>query len=159
MSHQYTSEQRMAGFMARVNKDGPIPAVRPDLGPCWLWTGKVNRLGYGNFWQGNGKNLEAHRFLFGPVPEGLELDHLCMVPNCVRPSHLEAVTHQENIRRAYRHRTHCKYGHPFNEANTKWRDGGLHRMCRACSNERYRLRRSRLLQARSGSLQPLVQST
>jgi hypothetical protein len=35
----------------------------------------------------------------GPVPEGLELDHLCRVTTCVRPSHLEPVTTGENVRR------------------------------------------------------------
>lgn len=37
----------------------------------------------------------------GPLPPGLELDHLCRNKSCVRPDHLEAVTHRENMRRAY----------------------------------------------------------
>ncbi len=30
-------------FWAKVNKDGPIPAHMPHLGPCWLWTGPPTR--------------------------------------------------------------------------------------------------------------------
>ena len=41
-----------------------------------------------------------YRLLVGPVPEGLELDHLCRVKLCVRPEHLEPVTHPENMQRA-----------------------------------------------------------
>jgi hypothetical protein len=36
---------------------------------------------------------------FGSIPENLELDHLCRNPACVRPDHLEPVTHLENLRR------------------------------------------------------------
>jgi hypothetical protein len=48
----------------------------------------------------------AHRFayelLVGPIPEDLELDHLCRVRHCVNPAHLEPVTHLENILRGMR---------------------------------------------------------
>lgn len=101
---------------------------------CWLWIGVTNHRGYGQF----GKSGSAHRFayelLVGPIPEGLELDHLCRVRACVRPDHLEAVTHQENLRRGDNHqrsKTHCPQGHPYDEANTYRRpDGG--RRCIAC---------------------------
>jgi hypothetical protein len=67
---------------------------------CWLWTGPLNTRGYGTH---GGK--PAHRSLFlrlvGPIRPDLELDHLCRVRNCVRPDHLEPVTHAENVRRAY----------------------------------------------------------
>lgn len=82
----------------------------------------------------------AHRLewekINGPVPEGLELDHLCRNRWCVNPDHLEPVTHQENIRRGSQRKwntdvTHCKHGHPFDEENTRHRpDGG--RTCRTC---------------------------
>lgn len=88
-------------FMEKVDKDGPVPSIRPELGPCWLWTGSVTLQGYGIF--GLPGASEAHRasyLLFkGPIPEGLEVDHLCFVRPCVNPAHLEAVTHEENIRR------------------------------------------------------------
>ena len=80
----------------------------------------------------------------GPIPEGLELDHLCRVPACVNPLHLEAVTHAENMARgirfdvgaAQRAVTHCPKGHPYSEANT-YRYAG-ERACRACVRDRKR---------------------
>lgn len=71
---------------------------------CWVWTGYRDKLGYGRFSYGEMRGM-AHRAYYeahaGPVPDGLELDHLCRNPACVRPDHLEPVTHQENIRRGY----------------------------------------------------------
>lgn len=71
---------------------------------CWLWTGSTAN-GYGQARVG-GKTVRAHRasyeLLVGPIPEGLTLDHLCHVKNCVRPEHLEPVTAAENTRRAHR---------------------------------------------------------
>ena len=71
---------------------------------CWLWTGTVSLLGYGMFHAG-GLHFGAHRLallLAGTlIPDGYEVDHLCQVKHCVRPDHLDAVTHSENIRRAH----------------------------------------------------------
>lgn len=107
---------------------------------CWLWTGGLWKEGYGQFYPTSNPPVVAHRFayelLVGPVPEGLELDHLCRVRHCVKPGHLEAVTHSENMRRgAWAIRTHCKNGHEYTEQNTRWRQRGnsLHRVCRACA--------------------------
>ncbi len=70
---------------------------------CWLWTGSLNSAGYGGFSTGPTRDL-AHRWAYahevGPIPEGLDLDHLCRVKRCVNPAHLEAVTRAENLRRA-----------------------------------------------------------
>lgn len=69
---------------------------------CWLWTGAHLPLGYGTF-RRKGKTMFSHRFayeqLVGPIPPRFDLDHLCRVPACVNPAHLEAVTHAENCRR------------------------------------------------------------
>lgn len=69
--------------------------------PCWVWQRAVNENGYGRM----PGNQAAHRVYFererGPVPDGLEIDHLCRVRACVRPDHMEAVTHAENVRRMY----------------------------------------------------------
>lgn len=70
--------------------------------PCHIWLGALTKNGYGSIRVG-GKTRDAHRVRYedevGPVPEGKELDHLCRVPACCRPSHMEPVTHAENMRR------------------------------------------------------------
>lgn len=109
---------------------------------CWLWLGGDTGKGYGSFnlWTGERfRTTLAHRWFYeqfnGKVPIGLELDHKCRVRFCVNPSHLEAVTHLENVRRgrhAGREQTHCKYGHPFDQANTTYLRGGKSRVCKTC---------------------------
>lgn len=70
---------------------------------CWLWAGRILPSGYGQY-KDEGRILQAHIYFYekakGPVPEGLELDHLCSVKRCVNPDHLEAVTHLVNVRRS-----------------------------------------------------------
>lgn len=74
-----------------------------DADGCWLWTGAENGKGYGSFRVG-GITVLTHRFSYmafvGPIPEGLELDHLCRKRRCFNPECLEPVTHKENIRRS-----------------------------------------------------------
>lgn len=115
-------------FWPKVDKRGP--------NGCWLWTGRLFSNGYGCFML-KGRSLLAHRVAFewqGDIPEGLHLDHLCRVRACVNPAHLEPVTIQENNRRASAAKTHCPYGHPYNESNTYvWRGG---RYCRTCRHAR-----------------------
>lgn len=115
-------------------------------GDCWLWTASKTSAGYGNF-KAAANNVYAHRlsyeWLMGPIPEGLVIDHLCRVPNCVNPEHLEPVTHKENVRRGtagwnIRARTHCAHGHEFSAENTrryKLKSGGWERKCLTCSRK------------------------
>lgn len=108
---------------------------------CWLWRGGLFRTGYGCFYEVPRPGRLAHRYayelLVGPVPEGLELDHLCRVRHCVNPAHLEPITHAENMARGiHATKTHCKHGHEFTEANTLLRNGGKGRTCRACAADR-----------------------
>jgi hypothetical protein len=124
------SEER---FFAKVEKTDT----------CWLWTGAKNQDGYGRF-RLDGRKVQAHRFayelLVDPIPEGLELDHTCRVRHCVRPDHLEPVTHRENIVRGVgvgkwnARKTHCKHGHPFDAENTYINVRLNRRSCRACRN-------------------------
>lgn len=111
---------------------------------CWLWTGRTKPDGYGVFKNkapnGRWKHVYAHRFAYeterGPIPDGLTIDHLCRVRNCVNPDHLEPVTRNENMRRS--RKPHCRRGHLF--AIT----GDLRNGCRACANgTRWALKRRR----------------
>lgn len=62
----------------------------------------------------------------------MEIDHTCSNPPCVNPAHLEAVTHEENVRRAVERKTHCVNGHEYTEANTYRHPNGVWRDCRKC---------------------------
>jgi hypothetical protein len=138
----YPRPSAEARFWAKVNKDGPLPAHRPELGECWLWTAARNRQGYGRLRVG-GSFISAHRFayelLVGPIPGGLTIDHLCVNPPCVNPAHFEPVTAGENALRGEgpparnARRTHCKRGHLLAGENLYLHAGRRH--CRACRNE------------------------
>lgn len=109
--------------------------------------GGHDRRGYGMFWA-DGRSHRAYRWLYerlyGPVPTGLHLDHLCRTPRCVNPHHLEVVTPRVNIMRgsgvapAFAARTHCGSGHPLSGANLMLqtdRRGYTRRRCRQCKAE------------------------
>ena len=130
-----TDEER---FWSKVDRSGE----------CWLWTAGLCH-GYGRFTL-DGAHHPAHRvayeWLIGPIPPGLELDHLCRTPACVRPDHLEPVTHAENTRRHFAYQTHCKHGHEFTDENTYLPPNGQ-RVCRTCVRESNRRSRARAARA------------
>ncbi len=83
----------------------PVQYVEEDRGygtPCWIWQWKKTKKGYGGL-RHDGREVMAHRHYYeqhrGPIPPGMWIDHLCRVPSCVNPWHLEPVTPAENIRR------------------------------------------------------------
>lgn len=124
----------------------PLEYVIDENG-CWIWQRCEAWGGYGKT-KHKGKTVLAHRVLyervFGEIPHGLELDHLCRVRLCVNPEHLEAVTHAENMRRGLGGilKTHCKRDHEFTEENT-YRNRG-ERVCRECKRMHDIARRQRL---------------
>lgn len=131
-------------------RDFPLGYVVLGNG-CWEWVGARHSAGYGvttaKDVHGRSYTEYAHRFMYerahGPIPTGLEIDHLCRNRLCVRPDHLEAVTHRVNVHRGMvgetMNRTHCKYGHPLTGNNVypkKRPDGRVRRDCRACARVR-----------------------
>lgn len=113
--------------------------------PCWIWTGYTTDQGYGRIAVGtkaggDRRQAPVHRFAFEyyaePLPGGMVPDHLCRVPACWNPDHLEVVTPRENTLRGFgppacnARRTHCVRGHEFTPENTyQWRSS---RICREC---------------------------
>lgn len=141
-----------ARFWTYVDKDGPLPQHRPDLGPCWEWRGARDR-GYGVWWANGTKHVAsrwAYSHFVSPVSNDLQVDHLCFNPPCVNfEAHLEPVLPVENNRRSTSpsasnaRRSHCVHGHEFTEANT-YVDARGGRHCRMCRAARAADRRRRL---------------
>ncbi len=137
-------------FWKKVNKNGPIPAACPELGPCWLWTGARASNGYGNFWDGK-RYVSAHVFSYelagGRIQKGYERHHHCLIRLCVNPSHLQSVEgrfHPDAAPTIQRNRTHCPRGHEYSAQNTyirrpcKSKPNSTARTCRACAAENQR---------------------
>lgn len=134
---------------SKIYRDGP--------NGCWLWQGTMVPTGYGQFAPTKTTRTPAHRavwkWLVGPIPDGLELDHLCRNKRCVNPEHLEPVTRLENIRRSVPYRdhlrpTHCKWGHERTPENLYTTTQGG-KACRECARIRNRDQMRRIRQAAS----------
>lgn len=115
----------------------------PESG-CWIWYDTDN------LWKGYarvthmGKQHRAHRLMYtltrGPIPDGLELDHLCRVRCCINPYHLEPVTSHVNNLRGVKFRSspsHCRNGHPLT-TETAVMDYRGSRCCLVCRKGKWK---------------------
>lgn len=110
----------------------------------------MNNKGYGQLrvkqpdgqWKSRLAHVVAYEEAKGPMPAGLETDHLCRITDCVNPDHLEAVTHSENMRRAVAPDGRCARGHELAGPNLHVLPDGRRR-CRTCHARREAERRPR----------------
>lgn len=113
-------------------------------GDCWEWTGAKTPTGYGTFFPTRSTPMRAYRFvwelLIGPIPEGMQIDHMCLNTRCVNPLHLRLATPRDNALRGHSRpalnarKTHCNEGHPLSGDNLRiYRNG---RVCVACERRR-----------------------
>lgn len=112
-----------------------------DPGACWVWEGSLNSHGYGKLTVWRSGTWYAHRIAYGLVHGVVpaELDHLCRNRACWRPSHLESVTHRENMDRSpfcSPHET-CAHGHRWSEVGS-WVQKDGSRKCKECHRRRCR---------------------
>lgn len=147
----------LVGHRSRLPKrEGPDWAYE-DRGhetPCRIWQHGLSAGGYGRISIGNNQQQYTHivewEAVNGPVPDGLELDHLCRQRACGEVAHLEAVTHAENVLRGLAGatgraqqlaKTHCPKGHPYAGDNLYVCAAGK-RHCRECRRGMKRRRRA-----------------
>lgn len=131
-------------FWSKVNKRGPFAFVNGRYTRCWIWTTGKDSNGYGQFYI-NKQNRSAHvvaaEWKYGPLPKGLEHDHLCRNRACVRPDHLERVTSQINKLRGIglpavnAAKNSCPKGHAYTGVNKSGR-----RICSVCDRANSRAR-------------------
>lgn len=134
-------------LLRRIDLTGPPPPApqRPVEGGCWLWEGGCIPAGYGSISIDDTTHM-VHRVVYEaavePIPPNLDLDHICRVPACCNPDHLEPVTRLENVLRTQR--ATCRRGHPMTLENTGPVKGRPNqRVCRLCAKEKTRRFRQR----------------
>lgn len=132
--------------------EGHRPMMFVDSGGCWVWLGytsgsnlKYGRWGKCDEWRSKPAHKAVWEMFNGPIPDGLQLDHLCNNTICINPAHVQATTTRVNTLRGNNpaavnaRRTHCKKGHSLADAYIyRKRDGRPYRSCRECGRKLHR---------------------
>ncbi len=140
------------------------PQVQIGRG-CWLWTGTILSDGYGGLTiksRPQRANRIAFRLTVGDISAEICICHSCDNPPCVRPDHLFAGTHTDNMRdkiakargvsplaQANARKTRCPAGHEYTSENTILR--GRYRECRTCKYDRIYRRIARIRSERGAA--------
>lgn len=107
-----------------------------DVRGCWPWKQSTGSHGYGQTWDGRTVLLAhrvAYRLHYGPIPDGMTVDHTCHNRRCCNPYHLRLLSNVENAQANGKHAvTHCPQGHEYTPENTYKNPKG-HRFCRECA--------------------------
>ena len=134
------TDRQARRFWANVDPSGMGGRYAYNGTPCHVWTGYCDRHGYGRYCARHSRPQLAHKLAYellnGPVPQGLELDHVCRNRACVL--HVRAVTHRENMRNTPKaEKTHCIRGHELSGRNVIVKPDGR-RSCRTCKQAQER---------------------
>lgn len=124
--------------------------IDPNTG-CWNIPYAINPGGYSQWRSPSRASIQeafthrfTYRFLKGPIPDGLHIDHLCRNRACANPDHMEPVTCAVNVLRGEglcaqnARRSHCSNGHEFTPENTQMvlrSNGKQYRRCATCRKE------------------------
>jgi hypothetical protein len=132
--------------VSKIDRNRFISHINQMPHGCWIWKGSPDRCGYGQM-RLNGKRPMAHNISWwmfvGEIPKDKEIDHICEVRLCVNPTHLQALTHKENVNKGKglgavnTRKTHCKQGHPLSGDNLRYDKGryGMRRNCKTCQKK------------------------
>lgn len=133
---EYDADRFWSNVNFRGGQDHRDDKLANASGDCWIWTTRRDPAGYG-FMRVYGRQLLAHRIAL--KDSGVDfsdeqvVDHLCRNTRCVRPDHLEAVTHTENVQRGIAgNKTHCPSGHEYTVENTVYVKPRMAKYCRTC---------------------------
>lgn len=139
--HLMRTEPYLRGLNLTPEQTFWMKVGEPDEFGCWPWLGGMHPSGHGTAHH-EGRSVYAHRLayesLIGPIPPGLQLDHLCRNPSCVNPLHLDPVTSAVNTARGVHRRasaTACERGHEYREGSYSISRGA--RRCNVCRREDY----------------------
>lgn len=147
----------MSKRVAEPYKDGRGPkpksiaeklaAKAERRGDCLIWTGPVDKDGYGKVPVGSKGHVRVHRAAWieenGLPPEDKPfILHRCDVRNCIEVSHLYPGTQADNMRdrkartgyagTGRKVQTHCREGHKY----TGKKNSRGHNLCQTCQESK-----------------------